>query len=157
MKYLLSLLLCLSPLVLAFGDRDYNQGYDPKRNPLDDYQAAIAAAKAEHKLVLLEFGGDWCVWCHRLDKFVSANADLHQALVQTFVAVKVNVSPDNGNEAFLARFPQVPGYPHFMVVDPNTLAISQQGTGKFEQDKSYSKARIMEFVARWRETLGAAN
>lgn len=162
MKYLLTLLLCLPHLLLAqlaqaFGDRPYNQGYDPARNAAADYQAALTAAKAEHKMVLLEIGGNWCIWCMRLDKFVKNHTDLHQAFNQTFVAVKVNFSEENENTEFLKQFPQVKGYPHFMVVNPLTLKVIQQGTGKFEEGKGYSEVRLLNFIRAWQAKLPAGN
>ncbi len=37
----------------------------------DDYEKALAQAKAEKKIVLLDFtGSDWCPWCIKLDKEV---------------------------------------------------------------------------------------
>jgi len=35
----------------------------------EDYEKAVAQAKAEKKMVLLDFtGSDWCQWCVKLDK-----------------------------------------------------------------------------------------
>jgi thioredoxin-related protein len=37
----------------------------------EDYAGALAQAKKEHKMVLLDFtGSDWCIWCQRTDKEV---------------------------------------------------------------------------------------
>ena len=37
----------------------------------DNYAAAVAQAKKEHKVLLLNFtGSDWCIWCKRTDKEV---------------------------------------------------------------------------------------
>ena len=42
----------------------------------DDYQKALAQAKAEKKMVLLNFtGSDWCGWCIKLDKEVFSKAE----------------------------------------------------------------------------------
>ena len=36
---------------------------------MDDYEAAVKLAKAENKLLLLDFtGSDWCGWCIKLKK-----------------------------------------------------------------------------------------
>jgi thioredoxin-related protein len=42
----------------------------------DDYAKALTSAKADKKLVLLDFtGSDWCSWCQKLDKEVFSKSD----------------------------------------------------------------------------------
>jgi hypothetical protein len=55
-------------------------GYDPKADPFEQYHAAIELAEREHKLVLVIAGGDWCTWCHVLDRFVSNDDEVERRL-----------------------------------------------------------------------------
>jgi len=68
MKKLLSILTALvATTAFTFAA---NGGWD------DDYSKALTAAKADKKLVLLDFtGSDWCGWCMKLDKEVFSKAD----------------------------------------------------------------------------------
>ncbi len=50
--------------------------FDPKRDPEQDLAAALAQAKAQGKRVIVDGGGEWCVWCHILDRFFASNPDL---------------------------------------------------------------------------------
>ena len=52
--------------------------------------AALAAAAADHKRVILDFGGNWCTDCHVLDHYFhdAANAPLLQA---GYILVHINV------------------------------------------------------------------
>ena len=80
-------------------------GYDPRRDPQRDLQAAIYEAKAGAKRIILEVGGEWCGWCHLLERFAHEDPEVRQLWSGAFVTVKVNMSEENRNERFLARVP----------------------------------------------------
>ena len=146
------LLLMIALGANAAGDaRPYNQGYDPARDPAADLQLAIADATAENKKILLKLGGDWCSWCLILDRFVANNDEVRQAYEQTFVTVKVNVSEDNMNEAFLASYPEAGGYPFLIILAASGKFIDTQDTGVLEDGRGYSAERFMAFVDRYRD------
>jgi hypothetical protein len=62
----LTAVLVLAPFVGAVAAPGQELGYDPRADASDQLDAAKAEGAAEHKLVLLIAGGDWCVWCHYL-------------------------------------------------------------------------------------------
>ena len=66
--------------------------YDPARNPADDLTQAIVIAQKENKRIMLELGGDWCIWCKYMDDFYETHADVLQARVENYVLVNINVS-----------------------------------------------------------------
>jgi hypothetical protein len=126
-------------------------GYDPKADPFEQYQDAVAQAEAQHKLVLVIAGGDWCRWCHVLSRFVSSNADVEAALEDAFVVVKVYVGDENYNEFFFSQLPQARGAPHFWIISPDRNVLSSQSTGPFEHGKNgYDKQEFLDFVAKWK-------
>ena len=53
---------------------EYSKVYDDQRNPFDDANAALALAKKTDRNVLIEIGGNWCTWCHKMDAFLLKNA-----------------------------------------------------------------------------------
>ncbi len=128
----------------------YSTHYDPARDPFADGRTAIALAKATQRRILIEVGGDWCKWCHLLDRFIKSDKEIEQALYQTFVVLKVNVSDENANEKFLAAFPENLGYPHMYVADINGKVIHSQDTGKFLDNLKYSKQKFMAFLNKWK-------
>ena len=81
--------------------------YDPKRDADADLNAAIAQATRDGKNILVKVGGEWCKWCHIMDKFFDNNAALESARRAGFVTLKVNYSRDNKNEKFLSRYPKI--------------------------------------------------
>jgi protein disulfide-isomerase len=57
----------------------------------DDYDKALAKAKAEKKMVLLDFtGSDWCGWCVKLDKDIFSTADFQAYAKDNLVLVELD-------------------------------------------------------------------
>jgi thioredoxin-related protein len=150
--FFIALLFVVSVGGSAFAQQDAEKTthkFDPKRDPFADVKTAVGEASKDHKRILLDVGGEWCIWCHRLDKFIEDNSEIKTYLDENFVVLKVNVSEENKNEKFLAQFPKVPGYPHFFVLDTDGKFLHSQGTGELEKDKSYSAELILSFLKEW--------
>jgi len=123
--------------------------FDPQRDAAKDVRTATSMAKAQGKRVIVDVGGEWCKWCHFLDKFIDTNADVKAALDKNFVWVKVNWSPDNKNVALLSQWPKVKGYPHLFVLDAEGKLLHSQNTGDLEAAEgldTYDKPRVMAFI-----------
>ncbi len=127
-----------------------NSSYDPRANPYRDLEHAINRASAENKRILIVVGGDWCIWCEILDRYLAQNADVHAAFEASFVVLKVNWSTQNENTAFLSGFPESVGYPDFFILDSNGAFLARQTTDVLENGESYSRPRMLAFAQRWR-------
>jgi len=128
----------------------YSQIYDASRNPNDDGRAALKLAKETGRKVLIEVGGDWCGWCHVLDRFIKDNPEVEAGLHETFVVLKVNVSDENDNVKFISAFPPAQGYPHMYVTDSSGTILHSQDTAEFRENKKYSVNRFRIFFERWK-------
>jgi thiol:disulfide interchange protein len=124
--------------------------YDPNRNPADDLAQAIPVALAENKRILLELGGDWCIWCKYMDEFYATHPDILQYRVDHYVLIKVNVSEDNMNEGFLSQYPEVGGYPHIFILENTGKFLHSQDTAELEDGNiSYVPDVFMSFLEKW--------
>ncbi|HSD62856.1 MAG TPA: thioredoxin family protein [Ignavibacteriaceae bacterium] len=123
--------------------------FDPGRSPAADLQNVIAEAQKTNKNILLDVGGEWCIWCHRIDAFIEGHEEIHKFLLDNYIIMKVNFSPENKNEEFLSKFPQIPGYPHFFVLNKDGVLLHSQDTGKLEQGKDYNPEKFMAFLKQW--------
>lgn len=123
--------------------------FDPTRNPVQDLKSAIEYAKKTNKRIILDVGGQWCIWCHRIDAFIDSHKEIKEFLDKHFIVVKINYSKENKNEKFLSKFPQIPGYPHFFVLDKDGKFLHSQDTGVLEKDKDYDEVKFMEFLKKW--------
>ena len=125
-------------------------GYDIGADPFADLQAATIEATRTDRLILLEIGGDWCIWCHHWERFLVDHDDVRQALNGRFVVLKVNRSPENENTEFLSKLPEIPGYPHFFVLDAEGELVLSQGTAVLEQgENGYDRQKVLAFLQQW--------
>src|ERR1700716_2292009 len=111
--------------------------YDPKRDAAQDIQDAIKEAQRAHKRILLEVGGEWCSWCHTLDRFFDAHPELIQLRDKNFVTVKINFSEENQNKEVLSRHGPIESYPHILVLDADGKLLLSKETGSLESGKTY--------------------
>jgi thiol-disulfide isomerase/thioredoxin len=123
--------------------------YDPVRDPDEDLRQAILVAQHDHKRILLEFGGDWCPWCKTMDDFFTSLPALLEFRAANYILVKINVSTENLNKPFRAKYPKIPGYPHLIVLETNGEFLYAQNTGDLEQGDSYSLDKFMQFLQAW--------
>ena len=126
--------------------------FEPTRDAQKDLVAAEQQATAEHKLILLDVGGNWCGWCVIFDRLSHEDAKLHDILDQKYVVVHVNVSRENENKAFLAKLPRVSGYPHFFVLKADGKVLVNQDTDGFEQTHEmadgYDSMKLVKFFEK---------
>jgi protein disulfide-isomerase len=92
-----------------------------------DYNAALAKARAENKLVLLDFtGSDWCEFCKLLEKQVLSQPEFEHYAYRNYILVRVDFPRGirfrawlkNQNDALAKKF-RVGGYPTLVVLDPS--------------------------------------
>jgi len=124
--------------------------YDPARDPADDLAQAIVIAQSENKRIMLELGGDWCIWCKYMDDFYATHDDILQLRADNYILVKVNVSEENMNDEFLSQFPEVNGYPHIFILESDGTFLHSQDTAELEDGgKSYVPEVFMAFLQKW--------
>jgi thiol:disulfide interchange protein len=125
------------------------EAFDAQRDADKDIRSAVAQAASSGRMVLLDVGGEWCIWCKRLDAFFASHASVSEFLHRNFVVQKVNYSKENKNEAVLSRYPRIPGYPHLFILDGEGKLVHSQDTGVLEEGKGYSEEKITAFLEKW--------
>jgi thioredoxin-related protein/uncharacterized protein YciI len=123
--------------------------FDPKRDAAKDISDAIVEATKSNRRIILDVGGNWCVWCRRLDSLFKANEDLSQFMNKNYVVVKVNFSKENENEKVLSQYPEIKGYPHLFILDKDGKLIHSLDTGELESGKGHSKEKVFAFLKKW--------
>lgn len=125
--------------------------YHPEADAKADIKAAIEKAGKEGKHVLLQIGGNWCVWCLRFNDKVNSNDTLKTALEKNYITYHLNYSKENKNEDVLASlgYPQRFGFPVFVVLDGKGNRIHTQSSGYLESGKGHGTEQVLDFFNQW--------
>lgn len=115
---------------------------------LTDAAKAQAQAKAEKKLVMLDFtGSDWCGWCIKLHKEVFSQPEFIEYANKNIVAVEVDfpskkqlsAEQKSANDALAKKY-SIQGYPTLIILD---------GDGKKVASMGYVKGGPKAFIAEF--------
>lgn len=126
-KSLLGIILLATSVFLAF--RAYeNSG---QKNNIEigvtwasSYQEALEIAKAEDKLVLLDFWANHCTICKAIDKKLFHKDTVAQALEKDIVFVKVDCTSNSNQEAsYLKNKFSVFAQPAILIINPETQEV----------------------------------
>lgn len=102
----------------------------------DDYDAALAKAKAENKYVIADFSGsDWCGWCKRLDREVFDTEVFRQGAADKYILLMIDSPRDKEllSEKAKDRNPDlvkkynVNGFPTVLVLDGDGKVVFKTG------------------------------
>jgi len=123
--------------------------FDPKRDAAKDIDAAVAEARRTHRHVLIDVGGEWCIWCKYFDAFFEQHADLKKLRDDNYVEMKLNFSKQNENKAVLSRYGEIEGYPHLIVLDETGKLLVSQETSVLEEGRGYNIKAVSDFLRKW--------
>lgn len=117
MKQLLTFALAATLLAPAFG-----------LEWMENFDAALAKAKAENKLVLADFtGSDWCGWCIKLRKEVLDKPEFEAYAKDKFVFMEVDCPRKKKQDAALTQQNQKLCQHYHINGFPTILALNAEG------------------------------
>ena len=146
--------LCLGGAPFALAPRGFAAGagqdvpiYNESANATQQIDSAIAVATKEHKHVLLQFGANWCIWCHRLHHTFETDPPVAAMLKQHYVVVLVDVNKGH-NQDLVSRYgdPTRLGLPVLVVLDENGKQLTTEDSSKLEEGDHHSPAKILAFL-----------
>jgi thioredoxin-related protein len=123
---------------------------------LTDVPQAIAKAKKENKMVLLDFtGSDWCSWCLKFKNEALETQEFAAYAAKNLVCVEVDfprrtpmsAALKQANKALAAQY-QVESYPTFVIVSKDGKELGRQ--------KGYRPGGPQPFITKL-ENLKAKN
>ena len=157
MKRLLVLLL-VAYVPISLSAQEYPKMgpdiYNTQADAAPTIAEALKIAQQENKHVLLVFGANWCVWCHRLHHTFTTDPQVSSALKRDFVVVLIDVNKRNGtarNAAVDAHYgnPTQHGLPVLVVLDASGRRLTTQETGALEKGDAHDPAKIVAFLQKW--------
>ncbi|HKB44043.1 MAG TPA: thioredoxin family protein, partial [Chitinophagaceae bacterium] len=126
--------------------------YSPAENAEQEITVAVKKAKAEGRHVIIQVGGNWCIWCARFNDFISSDTKIDSIIKTGYIVYHLNYSKENYNAKLLAKYgyPQRFGFPVFLVLDGEGKLIHTQSSWYLEDGKkSYDRDKTISFFNDW--------
>jgi thioredoxin 1 len=130
------------------------QLYRTDANAAQDIREALATAAKQHKRVLLDFGGNWCIDCHILDNAFH-QPRIAPLLNDNFVLVHVDVGQYEKNLDLAKKYHADldKGVPSLSVLDARGNVL--YATKDFERARVLSEDDVIQFLDKWKLARGA--
>lgn len=126
--------------------------YNDKENAEQKIKELVVQAKKENKNIMIQAGGNWCIWCLRFNQYVQNTPELKEVVDQNYLYYHLNYSPENKNEKVFAQYNNPGakfGYPVFIVLDQNGKLIHTQDSAVLEEGKGYSLEKTKAFFLKY--------
>jgi len=125
------------------------QLYKANANAAQDIREALAAAGKQHKNVLLDFGGNWCLDCHVLDNAFH-QPRIAPLLDSNYVLVHVDVGKYEKNLDLAKKYhvDLEKGVPSLAVLDAKGNVL--YATRDFERARVMSEEDVIQFLDKWK-------
>lgn len=125
--------------------------YSATADPHADIAQAIKTATAEHKHIILDFGGNWCGDCQVLDIYFHQQPNL-PLLENNYVLVHVDIGHMDKNTDVAEKYdiPLKRGVPALAVLDEHGRLLYSQKSGEFEAMRRMDPASVTEFLNEWK-------
>ncbi len=102
---------------------------------MTNYNAALAQAKQENKMLLMDFtGSDWCSWCIKLDKEIFSTNEFKSYASKNLVLLKLDFPKSKRlpvdeirQNQLLAQTYQIQGYPTIIVLNSSGAKVGTLG------------------------------
>lgn len=128
------------------------QVYDKNANADKDVAAAMARAKKEHKLLLIDFGGNWCPDCIVLHNLMLVPA-MAKFVDAHYEVVLVDVGRYNRNQELTAHYgltKRLEGVPAILVINPKTnKIINRDDVYALRTAGHQTPQALADYLAHW--------
>jgi thiol:disulfide interchange protein len=129
---------------------NYLHPYDENANAQQDIDMALKLAQADHKYVLLDFGGNWCPDCIVLAKLYETEP-LKAFVEKNYHIVTIDIGQFDKNLVISAQYgnPINNGVPAVIVLDPAGKMIGSTGDGAFANARNMNAKQVLSLLQKW--------
>ena len=143
------IIVCIPNSVHAEGldtTNDLIQPYDETADASQDVELAIRQARADGKLVLINFGANWCPDCREFEK-ACLNEETKKLIDAHFVVAKVDVGNWDKNPELVAAWdnPIAGGIPAVVLATPDKQVLFTTKAGQLSKARNMGVASLHRF------------
>ncbi|MCC6950486.1 MAG: thioredoxin family protein [Phycisphaerales bacterium] len=132
--------------------------YDTGADARAQIELALAHAKANNTRVLLQWGANWCGWCHQLHDLFKRNRDVSKKITYEYEVVLVDIGRFDKQMDLAEKYGadlRKHGVPFLTVLDASGKVLANQATSPFEKPApdaggdpyvGYVPAKVLEFL-----------
>lgn len=122
--------------------------YDEKADANEQIALAVKSAKKNNRRVLIQWGGNWCGWCLKLNDLCTSNREIRTKLLYEYDVVHIDAGvPDDKNVALAQSYgAELPakGFPYLTILDGDGKAVANHDTGSLEMPQKDDKEFVMQ-------------
>lgn len=124
--------------------------YDEKADAGAQISAAIAIAGTKNQRVLIQWGGNWCGWCIKLDQLCKSDQAIARKILYEYRVVHVDIGNVNKNLDLVKQYGATldQGVPFLTVLDGSGKPVTQQETGALESGDHHDPALVLAFLEK---------
>lgn len=127
--------------------------YDESANAEQQIQDAVTRAAKNHRRVLIQWGANWCGWCHLLQETFTGDAKVSRELLYEYDVVHIDVGRFDKNMELAAELGadfQATGIPYLTVLDSEGRPVENQPTGpletKIDGKNAHDPEKVLAFL-----------
>ena len=123
--------------------------YDESADGKQQLAGALELAQKENKNILLQFGANWCGWCHKLHTLFDTDKMIHSKLDKEFIVVMVDMNKGHNND-FAAKYgADKLGLPCIVIVNSAGKHLATKNTSELEEGDHHSPEKVLAFLNQW--------
>jgi len=147
--FLAASILLVSALRAPTGELD-EKIYDETADGTKQVSGALSKAKKDHKRVLVQFGNNPCILCHRLHKLYETDKAIREKLKSDFVLVMIDITGEH-NAAVDKKYgnPTKTGFPAVVILDEDGKQLTTNSTDDWVENNRYLPAKVLAFLKEW--------
>ncbi len=146
--------ICALAITLAAVAADRKPIYDESGNGEQLIKSALEKAAKENKCVLIQWGGNWCGWCHLLHDLFQSDKAISERLAKSYVVVLIDT---NSNKPLIEKYnAKLQGVPYLTFLNTDNTVAGHHDTGSLEIGPKHDPAKVLAVLEKFAPATNAS-
>ena len=120
--------------------------YDETADGQKQVADAVAVAGKEHKRILLQFGANWCGWCHKLHGLFERDKSIRDELKADYVIALIDVNQGHNKNLVNQYGAKGFGLPFLVVLESDGKFLIAKHSDDFEEGDHHNPQKVLAFL-----------